>query len=210
MSFVTVSRDLFFFLMIRRPPRSTLFPYTTLFRSPDNPADERLAAMAQVRDLTPLRDADGRILALPAVEGALDACLDAIRKVQARRPAKKRFDTNRITIYVWPASDLSVDDLNTVAQRLLPITADAGLEEVLFLGRQRDAATGELTDIAVQVSYDGGMRMSVTEPTAKLIQPLDDYRQKVLSARRRGTTYPYELTDLLAGPFGSFAEYDLD
>src|SRR3712207_6885586 len=26
----------FFFLMIRRPPRSTLFPYTTLFRSPEN------------------------------------------------------------------------------------------------------------------------------------------------------------------------------
>src|SRR5436305_14893272 len=29
---------LFFFLMIRRPPRSTLFPYTTLFRSPPLPA----------------------------------------------------------------------------------------------------------------------------------------------------------------------------
>src|SRR3989304_9315816 len=28
---------LFFFLMIRRPPRSTLFPYTTLFRSPTPP-----------------------------------------------------------------------------------------------------------------------------------------------------------------------------
>src|SRR5437588_3367932 len=26
--------SVFFFLMIRRPPRSTLFPYTTLFRSP--------------------------------------------------------------------------------------------------------------------------------------------------------------------------------
>src|SRR3712207_7293042 len=26
-------RERFFFLMIRRPPRSTLFPYTTLFRS---------------------------------------------------------------------------------------------------------------------------------------------------------------------------------
>src|SRR3989338_10900300 len=26
-----------FFLMIRRPPRSTLFPYTTLFRSPFSP-----------------------------------------------------------------------------------------------------------------------------------------------------------------------------
>src|SRR5256885_14549516 len=28
-----VHLKLFFFLMIRRPPRSTLFPYTTLFRS---------------------------------------------------------------------------------------------------------------------------------------------------------------------------------
>src|SRR2546430_13614268 len=28
-----IIRFLFFFLMIRRPPRSTLFPYTTLFRS---------------------------------------------------------------------------------------------------------------------------------------------------------------------------------
>src|SRR5260221_2694776 len=27
------STQFFFFLMIRRPPRSTLFPYTTLFRS---------------------------------------------------------------------------------------------------------------------------------------------------------------------------------
>src|SRR3712207_7647112 len=27
------SHNVFFFLMIRRPPRSTLFPYTTLFRS---------------------------------------------------------------------------------------------------------------------------------------------------------------------------------
>src|SRR2546430_13876000 len=36
---------LFFFLMIRRPPRSTLFPYTTLFRShcaPANVIDHRL------------------------------------------------------------------------------------------------------------------------------------------------------------------------
>src|ERR1051325_12004226 len=37
---------LFFFLMIRRPPRSTLFPYTTLFRSA--PVD---GAETQVRDL---------------------------------------------------------------------------------------------------------------------------------------------------------------
>src|SRR5215813_14681774 len=32
---------LFFFLMIRRPPRSTLFPYTTLFRSARSPDGAR-------------------------------------------------------------------------------------------------------------------------------------------------------------------------
>src|SRR5687767_15549191 len=32
-SFTNPVADRFFFLMIRRPPRSTLFPYTTLFRS---------------------------------------------------------------------------------------------------------------------------------------------------------------------------------
>src|SRR5438874_6375242 len=31
----------FFFLMIRRPPRSTLFPYTTLFRSRHGPGRQR-------------------------------------------------------------------------------------------------------------------------------------------------------------------------
>src|SRR3712207_7690613 len=35
-----MSEYYFFFLMIRRPPRSTLFPYTTLFRS-DSLADLR-------------------------------------------------------------------------------------------------------------------------------------------------------------------------
>src|SRR5438874_2838394 len=36
----------FFFLMIRRPPRSTLFPYTTLFRSRFNGLPGRAAARA--------------------------------------------------------------------------------------------------------------------------------------------------------------------
>src|ERR1044071_8318024 len=37
-----ISRMPFFFLMIRRPPRSTLFPYTTLFRSVEQEAEVRL------------------------------------------------------------------------------------------------------------------------------------------------------------------------
>src|SRR6195256_6635468 len=37
------SSVVFFFLMIRRPPRSTLFPYTTLFRSGDDEGDPQIA-----------------------------------------------------------------------------------------------------------------------------------------------------------------------
>src|SRR3712207_9190971 len=36
---------LIFFLMIRRPPRSTLFPYTTLFRSPGGQGVDRAQAL---------------------------------------------------------------------------------------------------------------------------------------------------------------------
>src|SRR2546430_3676661 len=40
---------IFFFLMIRRPPRSTLFPYTTLFRSGKlNSIDDALAVSCNV------------------------------------------------------------------------------------------------------------------------------------------------------------------
>ena len=41
----------FFFLMIRRPPRSTLFPYTTLFRSPTNIDIDNQLVVFSVRDL---------------------------------------------------------------------------------------------------------------------------------------------------------------
>src|SRR5438094_10174651 len=37
----------FFFLMIRRPPRSTLFPYTTLFRSNQRYGSSHIGATAK-------------------------------------------------------------------------------------------------------------------------------------------------------------------
>src|SRR3989442_11091347 len=40
----------FFFLMIRRPPRSTLFPYTTLFRSPIGKRAEPEERVGEERD----------------------------------------------------------------------------------------------------------------------------------------------------------------
>src|SRR5256885_9504079 len=41
---VLTQKNPFFFLMIRRPPRSTLFPYTTLFRSVPCPASRPCCA----------------------------------------------------------------------------------------------------------------------------------------------------------------------
>src|SRR5215203_7482036 len=53
----------FFFLMIRRPPRSTLFPYTTLFRScGGDPRRQRRALRPHRRDLHVRR---GRAAAVP-------------------------------------------------------------------------------------------------------------------------------------------------
>src|SRR2546422_7876941 len=46
--------------MIRRPPRSTLFPYTTLFRSPSSRAGESRRRKAPQRD----PDADGPLIRL--------------------------------------------------------------------------------------------------------------------------------------------------
>jgi len=175
-----------------------------------NKADERLVAMAQIRDLTPLREADGRLVALPALEDTLAACVHAIRNIQAQRPQNKRFDTNRVLMYVWPPADVSIDELNTLAKRILPTTAGAGLEEVEFLARRRNER-GEPAEISVRIGLDvgHGVKLEVGEPSAEPVAPLDDYRQKVLRAARRGNVYPYEITDMLAGPDGSFVEHDL-
>src|SRR5256712_11545090 len=69
----------FFFLMIRRPPRSTLFPYTTLFRSPLGTngrscvtCHQPTSAMSLSLDLIRLRwaDTNGKDALFAAVDGS--------------------------------------------------------------------------------------------------------------------------------------------
>src|SRR3712207_9331246 len=64
----------FFFLMIRRPPRSTLFPYTTLFRSDrmlvEQFTDIASVAIERTRAAEAIRESDARKAAM------LDAALD--------------------------------------------------------------------------------------------------------------------------------------
>ncbi|MBE1530567.1 ATP-binding protein [Actinomadura algeriensis] len=174
----------------------------------ENEADDRLVAFAQVRDLTELRDQDGRLVTLPMAEYAIATCLDSIRRAQERRPSKKRLSTNRIVVYVWPPIGLTRAELEMIVGRVLPTAAGAGLEEIELIGRRRDAETGELSKMSARIAFDaaGGVRVNVGEPSGEPVVPVDGYRQKVLRASARNTVYPYELTEML----GDFAEHDLD
>src|SRR3712207_7762147 len=75
---------IFFFLMIRRPPRSTLFPYTTLFRSA-RPREHALVADAPA-DLGP-QELEQLELALVA-RGEID--VPALRRDRAMVAAVPR------------------------------------------------------------------------------------------------------------------------
>ncbi|GAA0566067.1 biotin carboxylase N-terminal domain-containing protein [Paractinoplanes ferrugineus] len=175
----------------------------------ENPADDRLVAFAQVRDLTELREHDGRLVALPTTEDTIATALDSIRRAQQQRPSDKRFSTNRIVVYVWPPFALTREEMETIARRVAPSVAGAGLEEISFIARQD--VGGELRKVGVRIGFDGTGTMALTigEPSSAPVEPIDGYRQKVLRAAARNTVYPYELTDLLAGPAGGFVEYDL-
>src|SRR2546428_9432281 len=66
----------FFFLMIRRPPRSTLFPYTTLFRSlADDLATARRECVALVS--RPTSDLSAQEIASAAIESLAENLCDS-------------------------------------------------------------------------------------------------------------------------------------
>ncbi len=178
----------------------------------DNPDDERVVALAEVRDVTPLRDPAGHVLAFPAVERALAACLDGIRRHQAQRSAKTRLDANRVFLYVWPLVEVPLEELSGFARAMAPLTVGTGLEEVMILARLKDRPDAQPRDVALIFSYrpGAGVSLNVTEPPTEPLSPLDEYSQKVQRSRARGMVYPYELVPLLTGPDGTFDELDLD
>ena len=178
----------------------------------DNPNDERFIAMAEVRDVTPVRDASGQVVAFPTVERQLAACLDGIRTAQAQRGGSRRLEHNRIFLYAWPSIELPVTEMAVFAGALAPLTVGAGLDEVVLLARLQEEGGGEPREVALRFSYSpgAGVGMTVTDRPTEPMRPLDDYTQKVLRSRARGAVYPYELAPLLAGSGGSFVEHDLD
>jgi acetyl/propionyl-CoA carboxylase alpha subunit/acetyl-CoA carboxylase carboxyltransferase component len=178
----------------------------------DNPADERLVAVAEVRDLTPIRDESGRAVALPEVEGVLVGCLDAIRRAREERAGLRRLEWNRVMLYVWPTIDLPLDEVYDIAKRLTPLTEGLGLEQVVVSGRLAQPDGSEPVETVMRLGFEPGRGLNVrlTPPPDAPMQPLDDYTRKLIQTRRRGLVYPYELVPLLAGDGGTFVEHDLD
>src|SRR5688572_31129163 len=106
----------FFFLMIRRPPRSTLFPYTTLFRSEyffDHGFRDILYAVGMVPGKVPrvarLTRRGARITTIvDSVEGAR-ALAAASEKAGVRIPALVEIDSDGHRAGIAPAAPVLRD-----------------------------------------------------------------------------------------------------
>lgn len=176
----------------------------------ENAADERLVALAQVRQFAVVRDETGTITSLPHVERAIANCLEGIRRARAERGAGSPLDMNHVWVTVWPVIDAEVAELTALDRNITPLTAGAGIEEVAVQGRVTGSNGVPLSVVGRFRHLPGsGVHASVERPPTEGLKPIDDYDQKVLRARRRHTVYPYELAGMVAGPGGTFTEYDL-
>ncbi|MBS1693324.1 MAG: ATP-grasp domain-containing protein [Actinobacteria bacterium] len=177
----------------------------------ENPSDERLIALAEVRDATPQLNEAGEIVGIPALERTLAACIDGIRRVQTER-GKKRLENNRVALYVWPVLEIPTDRAPAIVRRIAPLTINAGLEEVTILASLKGDESQQPSRVAIRFTNTpgAGVAASVTAPPTEALRPLDGYAQKVARSQARGLVYPYELIPLLTGGEGSFVEYDFD
>ena len=178
----------------------------------ENPADRRLVALAQVRQMSVVRDESGTVTALPHAERAVENCLEAIRRSRvARGAAGAKLDMNHVWVHVWPVVDVDELGLSALGTKISPLTDGAGIEEVVAEGRVA-VPDGEPLAAAVRFGAQpgAGVVSTIEEPPTDLLQPLDDYASKVVRSRRRGLVYPYELSAVLTGPGGSLVEHDLD
>ncbi len=200
----------------RLPTLEDIYVFHAVAR--DNPRDERLFALAEVRDLTPIRDADGSIVRLPDFERMFRDVLGVIRRFQAHRPAHKRLIFNRAVLYVWPVLELGQDEIRALADRLARETEGIGLQQVEVIVRVRTPGTSKIIPSTLEFSNPGGEEIGVrlkrtrTDPIATLT-PLE---QTVARLRQRGLYHPADIIELLTrgggrttANRGAFSEYDL-
>ena len=187
----------------------------------ENPKDERLFALAEVRDATPVRDASGRVVQVPHLERIFTEAAAAMRAFQARRRPEQRLHWNRLFFDVRPPLDVTLPELTSIAAKYGHATAGLGLEKVLMRAKLRDAASGAYRELLLGLSNPGtaAFVIGVEPETSEPIRPLSEYGQKVTRLHQRGLAYPYEIVRLLTPsgdaahseiPPGVFEEWDLD
>nr|WP_320131210.1 carboxyl transferase domain-containing protein [uncultured Holophaga sp.] len=188
-------------------------------KAKQNPRDERFFATAEVRVLHPVRDAEGRITALPEFEYTLLESFHAIRNQQLGRGPKTRLPWNRITIFLWPTLQASRDDIFRIVDNLFPSAQNLGLEKIsIHLKLQEDLAEPAVETV-MSISDRTGPRheMTLNNPHSEPLRALDDYTLKLVRARQRRVPYVYEIVKMLSPveatpelPRGEFEEFDLD
>ena len=177
----------------------------------ENPADQRLVVLAEVRDFTVVRDHAGAVVALPELEHVLSLGVAELRDAQTDISGAP--DWNRIDLFIWPDVVVPIIDLVGVARRLAPMTLGLGLEQMLV--HCRLVQDGDPTDVVVRIANQPGtgVTLNVTPPPQRPMVARDDYSRNVVRARQRGTIYPFEIVPLIAqvegGEAGSFVELDL-
>ncbi len=207
------------FELTRLPSAEDVYLYHGVARA--NPKDERLFALAEVRDLTAVRDDAGRLHGLPELERMLMEALEAMRAFQAPREPRRRLLWNRVLLYAWPTIEFGAEDMRTVIERYARATGGLGIEMVELRGTMRLEAGGEGERELRFLSPTGrGVVVDVQEPPTHPLQPLDEGARRIVQSRRRGTVHPAELVQLLAPthgdgdhggqPAGEFVEHDLD
>lgn len=175
-----------------------------------NARDRRLFAAAEIRRITPIRNDDGRLIGLPEFERVLASCLEGLRAAQATFPANATPVWNRVLLYVWPLVDLTMDEIAELSELLAPLTAGLELEDVRVQAKVR-RSDGAIDEVLLKIAdvAGAGVQVDLLPIPVTPLEPLDDYTRNVLSARRRGAPYPYELIPALTRDNGTFIEYDI-
>src|SRR2546422_2845312 len=204
---------LFFFLMIRRPPRSTLFPYTTLFRSLElevrQPADREsveqilkggrhlLGLINEILEIARIESGQLPLSPEPVPVGdAIQRVLDLARPLAAARGIE--LDTTGAALHprhVWA-------DQQRLQQVLLNLVSNG-------IKYNRDG--GRLT-VACDVAQDGRLRIRVTDTgpgiapalPERLFQPFDRLgaEQRGVEGTGLGLALSKRLVEAMGGTIG--------
>jgi len=205
------------FELERRPAPEDVHLFLGVARS--NRADRRLFALAEIRDLDPARDAVPGEVSYPRLERTGLLAMAAMRIELSRYAPPDRPAANRLVLDVRAPWTLPAEHVDALAHHFAPLAARVGLEKVVLKVRLPDESAPGGLRVAVLQFEAVGNSVLVTESRAgaEPIRPLGAYQQKVLTATRFGSPYPYEIARLLARrgardglPADSFQELDLD